>query len=143
MNESPVFIGGGLNPTNLSSAGSINFVSSRTTEDVDGLFGNDIIVLDTPDYDTAAGTLEYDTEAELVYAVTTASLTSDGNLTDALTSASASPNIGSGTTRVAFGTNIRSAIQLTSTVDLEAGISLDGRQRINTLTRWLHHWPTS
>ena len=137
VNDSPVFIGGGLNPTNLSSAGSISFESSRTTEDADGLLGNDIIVLDTPDYDappTGAGTLEYSTEAELVYAVSTASLTSDGNLEDALESASTSPNAGSGTTRVAFGTNIRSAIQLTSTVDLEAGVSLDGRQRINTLT---------
>ena len=137
MNDSPVFIGGGVNPTNLSSAGSISFESSRTTPDADGLLGNDIIVLDTPSYDappTGAGTLEYSTEGELVYAVTTSSLTSDGNLADALTSAAESPNAGTGATRVAFGTNIRSAIQLTSTVDLDAGISLDGRQRINTNT---------
>jgi len=64
VNDSPVFIGGGTNPTNLSSAGSISFESARTTEDADGLFGNDIIVLDTPDYDappTGAGTLTYST----------------------------------------------------------------------------------
>ena len=134
ISDSPVFIGGGTNPTSLSSTGSIMFSSFRTTPDADGLLGNDIIVLDTPDYDTVDGFLGYETEGELVYAVTTASLTADGNLEDALTSASESPNIGSGTTRVAFGTNIRSAIQLTSTVDLEAGVSLDGRQRINTLT---------
>ena len=133
INLRPIFIGGGLNPTILSSGGNISFDSRRNDDAT--VEGNDIIVLEAPTYDTVGGTLAWDTPADVVYAITSSSSTASGNLSEAMDNVTNASNENiDGGTRAAFSSTIRSALRLTETIDVTSKIELDGRQRINTLT---------
>jgi hypothetical protein len=126
----PVFLGTGANATVLSSTGDLTFTSSRP-DDADPA-ANDIIVTELPDFDGAS--LSLNTDADLIYAVTTSSLTATGSLNDAMQNASDHGNDGAGETRVAFSNQIRSSIVLTETIDVTGTMVLDGTLRINLQT---------
>lgn len=127
----PVFLGTGANATVLSSTGDLTFTSSRP-DDADPA-ANDIIVTELPEFGDGA-TLSLNTDADLIYAVTTSSLTATGSLNEAMENASTHGNRGAGETRVAFSNQIRSSIVLTETIDVTGTMVLDGTLRINLQT---------
>jgi hypothetical protein len=127
----PVFLGTGANATVLSSTGDLTFTSSRPDDAVPA--ANDIIVTELPEFGDGA-TLSLNTDADLIYAVTTSSLTASGSLNDAMQNASDHGNDGAGETRVAFSNQIRSSIVLTETIDVTGTMVLDGTLRINLQT---------
>jgi hypothetical protein len=127
----PVFLGTGANATVLSSTGDLTFTSSRP-DDADPA-ANDIIVTELPEFGDGAE-LSLNTDADLIYAVTTSSLTAGGSFNDAMQNASDHGNDGAGETRVAFSNQIRSSIVLNETIDVTGTMVLDGTLRINLQT---------
>ena len=132
IGSSPVFLGAGVDQTLLTTTGELEFHSVR----VDGIAdANDIVVLEMPDFVTDFSPVAED--QSVIYVVSTASMTADGNLNEALANAGAYTNEGLGSdsdTKLAFDSNLRTAIRLSGTIDITGKLTIDGRQRINTST---------
>ncbi len=132
IGSSPIFLGSGVDQTLLTTTGELEFHSVR----VDGVAdANDIVVLEMPSFVTDFSPVAED--QSVIYVVSTASMTADGNLGDALINAGAYTNEGVGPdsdTKLAFDSNLRTAIRLSGTIDINGKLAIDGRERINTAT---------
>lgn len=129
LGSKPLFVG---TTTGLTLGASGN-VTLRTKADPASppSFGLPIIVVASP---TAGGTVTYNTDKQVTFAVSTAAATGAGSLSQALTDAGAAAVAGGGTTGVGFSSTLTSPIQLSSTLAITKQTALDGTQRLNLAT---------
>ncbi|MEI6240655.1 MAG: right-handed parallel beta-helix repeat-containing protein [Planctomycetia bacterium] len=129
LGSKPLFVGTTTGLT-LGAAGNVTL---RTKADPASppSFGLPIIVVASP---TAGGTVTYNTDKQVTFAVSTAAATGAGSLSQALTDSGAALVTGGGTTGVGFSSTLTSPIQLSSTLAITKQTTLDGTQRLNLAT---------
>jgi len=114
----------------LSAAGNVK-LGTKADPASPPSFGLPIIVVASP---TAGGTVTYNTDKQVTFAVSTAASTGAGSLSQSLTDAGAAAVTGGGTTGVGFSSTLTSPIQLSSTLAITKQTTLDGTQRLNLAT---------